>query len=217
MDARHFDALSRALSAPDSRRRLLTLLATLPVLGGLLAFLDPAETDAQGRRKRRKKAHKHGRGRRRQRRKKKKSCTPDSVTQTCAAKCGPVTNNCKQPVDCGTCDCSPACGECFTCQGAVGVPGTCVPSPNGTTCGGGGSCCDGTCNPCPCDQVQRSNGTCVTLCQNASPCGANPCGCFVTPGICGTDQTGIPCPNGDIDCPVGQFCNTFNQVCATAC
>ena len=92
MDNAHFDALARGLSTGDSRRRLLTFLGTLPVLGGLTAILDPADAEAAGRRKRRKKAHKHGDNRRRKKRKhnkhKKKqpnypTCTPASRAQPC--------------------------------------------------------------------------------------------------------------------------------------
>jgi hypothetical protein len=66
MDSRHFDALTRTLTEAGTRRGLLGLLATLPVLGGLIALLAGDDADAQGRRRRRKKRHKHGRGRRRQ-------------------------------------------------------------------------------------------------------------------------------------------------------
>ena len=52
MDHDAFDALTRALSEAGSRRGLLRLLATLPVLGGLISLLDPDEADTRGRRHR---------------------------------------------------------------------------------------------------------------------------------------------------------------------
>jgi parallel beta-helix repeat protein len=104
MDAKHFDRLARTLTEAGTRRGLLGLLATLPVLSGLFALLDLDETDAKGRRKRRKKKHKHGRPRSHGKRKKKK-CKPNSLTKTCQGQCGPVKNNCKKPVDCGSCTC----------------------------------------------------------------------------------------------------------------
>ena len=55
MDANRFDRLTRALNDAGTRRGLLGLLASLPVLGGLFAFLsDSDETAAKGRRNRRK-------------------------------------------------------------------------------------------------------------------------------------------------------------------
>src|SRR5918996_1311582 len=118
MDGRHFDALTRTLTEAGSRRGLLGLLAALPVLGGLFALLDRDEVDAKGRRKRRKKRHKHGKGRHRG--KKQPKCKPKSTAQTCAGKCGPVKNNCKQTVDCGPCACDPPCGPCEACSAAFG-------------------------------------------------------------------------------------------------
>ena len=55
MDSRHFDALTKRLTEAGSRRGLLGLLATLPVLGGLVAFLDPDAGEARHNKKRRKK------------------------------------------------------------------------------------------------------------------------------------------------------------------
>jgi hypothetical protein len=79
--------LSRFLLASRSRRSLLGLLASIPITGGLLDILSPAEASAAGRRKRRKKRHKHGKGRRRSHRRRQRKreapvCTPD-----CSAKC----------------------------------------------------------------------------------------------------------------------------------
>jgi hypothetical protein len=117
MDARQFDAIARLFSAAGrTRRGLLGLLATLPVLGSPFALIDRDEADAKGRRKRRKKAHKHGRPRKHGKRKKKK-CKPNSLAKTCAGQCGPIRNNCKKTVDCGSCACATNtdCGDAALC------------------------------------------------------------------------------------------------------
>lgn len=166
METRHFDCLARALSEAGPRRSLLGLLAGLPVLGVLVALLAPEELDARRRGRRRKKAHKHGRGRRRKHQKNKK-CQAQSTAETCAGKCGPVTNNCQQTVDCGSCTCAQPCGACLVCDEATR---TCVadPSKNGATCSGNGTatsvCCNGAC--------------CAGCCGPDGSCGA--CRVFVT-------------------------------------
>ncbi len=107
MDDLHFDTLARGLA---SRRRLLTGLASLPVLGGLLGLLDADDAAAGGRHKRRKKRHKHGSGRRRRKNthKQKNRCTPE-----CAGTCGGASNGCG-----GTCSACPAGQVCAgtSCQ-----------------------------------------------------------------------------------------------------
>ena len=156
MDARHFDALTRVISAPDSRRRLLALLATLPLLGGALGLFAPEDAAAKDRRRRRKQRHR----RRKNPGGRKKGCKPKSTASVCAGRCGTVKTRqtCGKTVDCGSCDCSPACGACFTCQGTAGAPGTCVPQKAGTPCGVA-SCDSGTLQPQgSCD----GNGVCVT-------------------------------------------------------
>ena len=204
VDARHFDALSRVLSTGDSRRRLLAFVATFPLLDGLVAILDVGDTEGAGRRKRRKKAHKHGKGRRRKHTRKKK-CTAESIALTCSGRCGSVTNNCKQLVDCGSCACAQPCDVCFTCQAGPTMPGVCVvdPAQQGESCGSDGQVCqaDGSCacdasscanptpvcngstcvacsatNPCPTGQCCAGDGTCVASC---------PDGCCQADGVCG--------------------------------
>jgi hypothetical protein len=56
MDGSHFDALVRVLSTRDSRRRVLTRVAALPVLGGLAGILSPGDATGKKRRKRRKRS-----------------------------------------------------------------------------------------------------------------------------------------------------------------
>ena len=134
MDPRHFDALSRVLATVDSRRSLVALLASPPVLGGLLGSLFPKETEAGGRRKRRKKAHKHGKGRRRKKHKQKPQCTPTTcVTQ--GKTCGEIPDGCGGTLQCGTCaNPTPVCNS-----------NVCTACTNASQCGTGAICCGGSC------------------------------------------------------------------------
>lgn len=181
MDDRHFDGLTRALVPPGSRRRALAALAALPLLGGVLGGLDVDIAEGK-RRKRRKK-----------RRKRKMSCKPEAATQTCAGKCGSVTNNCRQVVDCGSCACSPACGECFTCQEKTGASGVCVPRASGTPCGAD-TCVNGT---------VTAQGTCdgAGVCQ---PGATSSCDPYTT---CDGNACATTCA-GDDDCAADSYCNS---------
>ena len=198
MDDRHFDTLTQVLTTGDSRRRLLGLLAALPIVGGLLGILTVEETDAKGRRQRRKKRHKHGRGRRRQHRRGKKKCRAESVAQTCAGTCGTVSNNCKQPVDCGSCACDPACAVCQTCDAGTGE---CIPDPaqEGDACGQVGQVClaDGTCwcteTSCPVCRSCHRSGECTNPCASAGCCDGVTC----QPG-----DTDAACGDGGVTCEV---------------
>jgi hypothetical protein len=101
VDAFHFDALTRIVSAAGPRRRLLGALAALPILGGKLGLHLAEEASAKDRRRRRKQRHKrrHGRGGH-----KSKGCQRKSLAKICAGRCGAVTNSksCGKTVDCGT-------------------------------------------------------------------------------------------------------------------
>ena len=115
MDARHFDALSRALSGSETRRRLLGVLATLPAVGGgLSTSLCQEEADAGDRHQRRKKHHKHGdRGpRKRRKHKRKPRCTPD-----CAGLCGGAADGCGGTCT-GSCPANQICDNeaCTACD-----------------------------------------------------------------------------------------------------
>jgi hypothetical protein len=146
MDARRFDVLTRTLSSPDTRRRVLGVLASAPLLGGLVTFLDQDEAEGRKRRERRKDRHRRRKGKADSKRRKRR-CKPKRKAKVCAGRCGVVKNRktCGKRIDCGPCDCDPPCGECFTCQGNGDAPGTCVPR-TGAPCGQQ-TCKDGVLQP----------------------------------------------------------------------
>lgn len=159
MDGSHFDALVRVLSTRDSRRRVLTRVAALPVLGGLAGILSPGDATGKKRRKRRKRRQRRKREKHDKRQKSRTRCKPRPIATICAGKCGPVKSmqTCGKTVDCGSCDCNPPCGACFACQGNGDAPGTCVPQA-GAPCGPGQTCEDGVLQPQgTCD----GNGSCL--------------------------------------------------------
>jgi hypothetical protein len=230
MDATHFDRLARALSEVSTRRGLLGLLATLPLLGGLVALLDRDDGNAKGRRKRRKKPHHHRKkSGNRAGNTKKRRCKPESPTKTCEGKCGSVKNNCQKTVECGSCDCDPACQECFTCQGEPGAPGSCVPQSANTPCGAASFCREGTRFPqgscdgdgnClssterPCDPYTKCDGDrCASTCDTDDDCVAGSF-CDAEHHCIGDGDAGAPCGHAG-QCASG-FC-TNGVCCKTAC
>lgn len=170
-------------------------------------------------------------------------CTPNN--DICQGKCGNVTNNCGQIVDCGRC-------PVRTCQdGSCNAQNTCdyvdsadnQPGPN---CPEPGFCCDGDCcaegdvclaNGCctPQTRAQTCNGKCgnvVNNCGQTVDCG--PCDPVVCQtGTCGatnictyanqpSGQPGTLCSDPQVCCQgaccaVGQVCDTRPNpdVCCT--
>lgn len=200
MDARHFDALAKTLSVPDSRRRLLALLATLPEVGGLLSMFSLDNAQAKDRRRRRKQRH-NKRKNPGKRKGKRNKCKPEPVAQTCAGTCGSVTNRCKKTVDCGLCTCASGCPQCQTCDPATGQ---CVPVANDTPCDDSDACTQtDTCQ----------NGVCV----GGSPvvCPADEC---QDPGTCNPVTGQCSAPTAKVNrtsCSDGRFC--CNGACCDGC
>jgi hypothetical protein len=152
-------------------------------------------------------------------------CASDPVT--CAGKCGPVQNNCDQPVDC-----TALCAGC--CDGA-----TCEPGNTTIACGNDGVPCV-TCGSaagviCYAD-IPASNGTCVRTCTIDGDCGGGSCTCFALPGgdrVCVDIHAGTcfnhenvancpaNCPSGSVCLAVGDYtpygCGALATVCAPAC
>jgi hypothetical protein len=242
MDAGHIDALARALTERGIRRRLLSLLATLPLLGGLFALLDRDEVDAKGRRKRRKKAHKHGKGRHKGKRKEQK-CKPHAKTKTCSGTCGPVKNNCKKTVDCGSCDCPEPCDPCFLCQAGPNTPGACMVDPDmiGEPCGSDGQVChddgacacdDNSCGACrTCEEDGACQGctgccdgeTCVSDCGDCQICDEGACvgcpDCCDDDGVCQDGESNAACGRSGVcdECTGQEECQDQQCVCIPDC
>jgi hypothetical protein len=176
MDPQRFDRLAKTLAAPETRRRIVRLLAALPLGVTLTTLLGdgPEAITAKPKDKPEKKqqsdddhgnAHRrHGRkarpridpgqdkehrkGKRKGNGKRRTQCVPESPTQTCAGKCATVENKCGKPVDCGPCACDDTtCGSCQTCDGS----GQCTPdaAQRGLVCGAPDNVCkaDGSCAP----------------------------------------------------------------------
>lgn len=208
MDHHRFDHLARILATVGSRRHIIGALAFIPSGGVLCQMLEPAETAAKDRRRRRKQRHKRRKqpGSRKpgdKRGDKKRStpqtpCVPESVAQVCAGRCGNVQNNCQQQVDCGSCDCEPACEACFTCQRERNTPGVCVidPARQGKPCGDPGQVClDGgvcACDAESCDAPDTCGGSGVD-----GACGCTPTTCIAAGANCGTIADGC---GGELAC-----------------
>lgn len=239
MDARHVDALAKSLAQGGTRRGLLGLLATLPILRGLLAVFDPETASAKGRRKRRKKRHKRAKRRRRKERQRKNAmrCTAHSRARTCANRCGMVKNNCTKRVNCGPCTCESTCDFCQVCDARTG---DCVPDPGqqGDACGQPGQRCqaDGS---CACDATSCPAGhTCLDgTCQDLVGTCEGPTGCNIHLAAecngndrchCGLSVEGATaclghfqckqCTSND-DCAPGHVCEFCDDWCpeGTAC
>jgi hypothetical protein len=233
MDADLLDRIARTLSSTCPRRGVLGFVATLPLLGGLTSLVATDETDAKGRGKRGKKngPARHdrpvGAEKKRKKKRKKKTCKPQSTATTCAGKCGPVKNNCKKTVDCGSCACNPTCTTCLTCNETTR---TCAVDPRkeGDACGSPGQICQAG-GSCLCDEDSCGGtapicdeGACVA-CSDQHPC---PSGCCAADGsckpgdskaFCGPEGDACTACNDDLElCGVAGACESCD-VCADAC
>jgi hypothetical protein len=251
MDQERVDHLSRILSAPSflSRRSALATLGT--VVLGMLVGVDAQSTDAKpksrhhtksndlvgsarlGAAKRKKHGRKHG-----QRHGQESQsggattpppdgtggggCTSQSMSLTCAGKCGMIADNCARDVDCGQCQ-GPDGPDCVSppqttaCTGLCGIitdscrrlvdccpcDGGCVSQDLATTCAGKCGLVKDNCS---------REVNCGNTCSGVETCGggvSNNCGCTSQPksvicsGRCGmeTDNCGRQvdcgiCPNG---------------------
>ena len=189
MDAPQFDALSKALSGGDTRRRVLGALAAVPALGGLAALLSPDEAEAKKRRAK----HRHAVDAEKKKKKKKK-CKPP--TTKCGKKC---FNLQADSANCG--GCGVACAAGTTCKS-----GTCTCS--GANCGGCSASCNTCCNDVCCTQAgaicaEDTGACCVPESESqtcAGKCGGifNNCGVKINCGDCA-------CQPGS--CPACQVCN----------
>ena len=212
MDGSHFDALTRSLISPCSRRGLTRFLRAL-LLGGVLAL---ASVPAQAK----KKGGKGKKGKRKRTRRciptcaASKPCGPDGCEGSCGACVRPETcqsGRCRCVPDCAgkTCDDDDGCGTpCITCSGGSScIGGNC-------TCPGGQEFCQGSCVPsCTAPEVQHP-----TACFCCSPAGT-PQGSCSTAFCCGGSCTPTfpDEPFGPGSCPgiaSGDGCS-FDEQCAS--
>lgn len=127
------------------------------------------------------------------------SCEPEPVAQTCAGRCGTVTNNCGTSVACDPCPCGESGQICCpgnVCDSAdlVCSGGTCVP------CGAvGAACCAG--NTCTDSDSLCSGGTCVACGTVGAICCAGGI-CNGTSVLC-NGTTCVACGGADQPCCSG--------------
>lgn len=144
VDAARFDRLARSLTAAGSRRGLLALLATLPLLGGVLAPLGLEESAAKKRRERRKDRHANRRTKRQKakdRKRGKRKVTLCLDGQALRVKSKRVKKRLRQGATRGPCSpCVPDCAgkPCGTDNGCGGTCG----------CAADSLCHEGVCQAC---------------------------------------------------------------------
>ena len=198
MDASRFDALVRAIATGGTRRRLLRLVAALPLGGALLANGDEAAAERPHERLGRRTQQRNRQQRNQQRRNKNNNknrnnkhnnkhnnggggnpdpCTPNNQACTRSDQC--CSENCFNFVCAATIS---TCG-----QGSSATP--CDPAAVG--------CCpvDGCCQP-PANQCNNAGLCCAPNCAGRE-CGPDGCcdpqGCGHEPGTCGSCGNGQTC------------------------
>jgi hypothetical protein len=173
------------------------------------------------------------------------TCTPQTESEACPGKCGPLSDGCDGLVDCGGCAAPDFCGgggvpsQCgapvcqpYTCEqlnatcgdqpdGCDGTLdcGTCtVP---GETCGGGGvpsQCGAPVCVPKTCEELGVGCGQTGDGCIEVLNCGACPDGqaCGGVPSQCAPVCTPLTCADVGANCgPVSDGCGGLTENCGT--
>lgn len=189
MDAGRFDALVRAFSGGSTRRRLVALVAALP-LGGIVLGLSDEDAAAK-----RGKNNKQKNRKQRRRKNNKKNTNGGNNGGQNPGSCTPNGNACQQDSDC----CG---GNCFA-QVCTAVATAC----DGESCPAGATgCCSGNCCASPANQCNALGQCCAPNCDGKQ-CGLDGCG---NTGTCGSCAAGQTC-NG-----VGQ-CVSSCTVCSSGC
>jgi hypothetical protein len=185
VDATYFDRLAKSFSAVGTRRGIMQILASLPLVGGLGELGGTEEAAAKGRRKRRKKRHKHRENRRHQHRKGKRKGR-DKGDAKCTKAGQPKTKGhpcCQGLVEEGGVCVQPSGCTPRTCPGGV-----CGTQPDG--CGGTLSCgcatnqlcVDGACQTCTVSCPSGDPVTCGQALQGAITNAASGATLYVCPG-----------------------------------
>ena len=220
MDPRRFDTLAKSLSGTNTRRRLMGLVAALPLAGALGGLLGEEGVDGQGsgagvgggggRRRRRRGRHHPGqdkKNRKGKRRHRRNGCTPT----TCAAEgktCGSIADGCGTTLDCGACTGTETCGG----GGTANVCG-CTRQCSGNICGANDAC-GGICQTGTCDGGKTcQGGTCAcptTACTGGKQRDPLTCQCVCPNGT--TDCSGTCYANGAL-CGGCAICPTFSPRC----
>lgn len=202
MDPTRFDALARTLGGSGTRRRILAVLAALP-LGGTLLALEDDEAAAERPRdrvKRRNQQHKRKQRNNKNKNNKNKN-TKKKGGGLGGSQCGATDSDCSQDSDCCSNNCfNLGCADKVHSCGSGDSATACHPAANGcaggTCCHGaavcGGSCCDGAANQC------NPQGECCAPNCAGRLCGPDGCG---GGGTCGACPSGTTCDEVTGRCP----------------
>lgn len=205
MDSRRFDSLVRTFAAASTRRRVMAVLAALPLVGQIpgLAPDEAAAEKPRDRIKRRKDANR----RKRRNRKHHKNNNSKKNTNGGGGKGGGKPNACALPGQ--PCQQNGDCckGNCFN-QVCADPPNRC----GGTNCPTGSTgCCEvNGCCPSPTNQCNAGGLCCAPNC-GGKQCGPDGCG---NGGTCGTCAPGQRCNLATAQCE-GPVCNP--QSCPNGC
>jgi hypothetical protein len=220
MDPHRFDTLTKILARPGTRRRLFTVLASVPLVGAMTEDLADEATAARrpldwlfaraarAQQRRQTRRQRHRRELRQERRRQRRDSRNGNGNGNGNGK-GKSNNNkrCHAKPDATTCDglcgdvtnncgntvdCGPcACpAPCDDCETCDTVTGTCVADPGKA----GTSCAGAACGKC------NATGTC----EAGTTCG--------TAGHAICCETGTTCCGGDTDTP--ECCSGETPVCA---
>jgi hypothetical protein len=202
MDASRFDALVRAFASGGTRRRLVAVLAALPLGGSLLPISEEAAAEhPRDWMKRRNKQH--NRKRRNQRGRNKNQKKHQNMGRGKGGgkpgNCAPSGQACQQNSNC----CG---GNCFDqiCANTVTQCGG-VACPAGAT-----GCCDDGCCSTPANQCNQEGLCCAPNCPGRE-CGPDGCG---KAGTCGTCRSGQTCDTQTGQC-LGAACSPAS--CPNGC
>jgi hypothetical protein len=223
MDPFHFDALARSFATAGTRRRLLAVLAALPLGGTLLALEDDevAAEHPRDRMKRRNQQRKRKQRNNKNNNKKNKNKNNNKKNGGLGgSQCGATGSDCSQDSDCCSNNCfNLGCADKVNSCGSGDNAKACHPAANGcaggTCCYGaaacGDTCCDGTANQC-----NRQGACCAPNCSGRQ-CGPDGCG---GGGICGACPSGATCNEATGQCGCVRQCagkNCGSDGCGGSC
>jgi len=220
VDPTRFDALVRSLTTGGSRRRLLSALSALPLVGTALASHDEDVTAAKGKGKGKGQRKRHGKRRDTEPAPLRTSTEATSCARQCRKKPSKQARRrcrkrCQTPPECTTSADCPA-GELCEDGRCIPVPDQCATN---TDCDACEQCQGGVCvAQCQPDEVCR-NGQCESVqcttdgdCRDCSRCVEGRCRwqCTETE-VCLSGAGGRCCqPRG---CPAGLDCGTVDDGC----